>query len=95
MTAMTDHEYLMHAIRNGSWERYEHPQRGETLTLQIGEFAVLSLHNILVDKDRPIDAFWATMKTPELAALLLAKVARLSYELDVAINAVVEAHDDL
>lgn len=81
-----DPNFLRHAIRNGSWERYEHPTKGSTLTLQLGKFPILSIHELLVDGPAaPIDSFLRDLsRDTETQVLLLAQLAKLQRELQVA-----------
>lgn len=79
-----DPNFLRHALRHGTWERYEHPIKGSTLTLQIGQFPVLSIHAILVDgPQRPTEAFWNDFDA-EMQVLLLAQLAKAQRELQIA-----------
>jgi hypothetical protein len=84
-----DPNFIRHALRTGTWERYEHPTKGSTLTLQIGRFPVISLHAILVDgPQRPVESFWTDLTDRDMVALLLAKVASMQRELQIAADVI-------
>lgn len=90
-----DPNFLRHAIRNGNWERYEHPTKGETLTLQIGKFPVMSIHAILVEgPDRPIEAFLDELQERETVALLLSRLAQCQEQLQIAADIIVKGADE-
>lgn len=75
---------------NGSWERYEHPEKGETLSLMMGNVAILSLHNVLTEGHMPISRFMHMMANEDVSYFLLAKVARLEQELATAVRLLAE-----
>lgn len=86
---LSDPNFIRHALRTGTWERYEHPTKGATLTLQIGAFPVISLHAILVDgPQRPVESFWKDLTDRDMVALLLTKVALMQSELQIAADVI-------
>ena len=87
MNTVTDIEFLRRAIQAGTWERYEHPERGETLSLRVGNVAVLSLHNILAAEGVDLNRLVQNLADPALVATLMARLAKVEYQLRIATKA--------
>lgn len=90
---MSDPDFIKSMIAQGSWERYEHPQKGETLTLLAGKVAVISIHEILLGAGLPATRFMEMMKDNDqhLAYFLLAENAQLRKQ----ITTLLELLDDM
>lgn len=93
-TNMTAEEFIIHALKNGEWERYEHPTKGETLTLQIGKFPILSIHTVLVERRQPITQLMNMLDTKSFSIALLTQLAKITRELEVATQALADQLDD-
>jgi hypothetical protein len=80
---LSDPDFIKAAISKGRWERYEHPQKGQTLTLLAGNVAVLSLHEIILSGQVPAGRFMDMFrdKDQHLAFFLLAENAKLQKQM--------------
>jgi hypothetical protein len=90
---LNDKEFLEYVFRHGTWERYEHPEKGETFTLQVGKFPILSIHNILTERTDAISYVMSELESKHMFALLLARVAKLEYQVKLLSKLVPEGSD--
>lgn len=85
---MTDRrpDFIEDMIRKGRWERFEHPEKGETLTLFAGKVPILSLHSVLAETRRPTTFFMDKMRDQETTVRLLVELADTRLQLASAIQ---------
>ncbi len=82
------------AIRQGKWERFEHPEKGPTLTLFLGNVHMLSIHNNLLCGEpsgtESIRALMGKMHREWIVPELLIQLSRTRAEYEAAIRVIKE-----
>lgn len=81
------------ALRTGKWERFEHPEKGDTVTLFLGNVAIFSIHNNLLYDNLQHSlksALRLEFGSESVGIALLVRNAQLEAQLNAAIERIVE-----